>query len=433
MLMSPRRYLPEKAFLRKLFALASGTIAGQAIVVASSPLLTRLFTPAEFGQFAVLAAVIAITGIAACWRFEFAVLALPDDAEAAAVLRAAIVVAAAMTLATAAAVWFLGDWFVVLVDATPLAPWLWLIPCAVLIWGLGGLGTYWSLRRGNYRRNGLNRTLTLGTQASGQIAFGLLGAGSPGLVLGYLCGYVVRLMHHAALIAPNDRRLLLAPTWRDAWRVVRENWRYPVFSAPSSLLHTLCEMLPAIAIAALFGPATAGLYALAHRLMGLPVKLLGEAASHVFFGEGRALTGPALQRFFLRTMCLFIALGVIGMLPILLFAPPLFALVFGEAWREAGVIVQLLVPLHFARFIAGPVSQLFVVLGRQDIYFVSSILNITAITASFAVGYLLDLETNSTILLFSLASAAVFAVELGAAARLVWRSSRQQPLADRAG
>ena len=429
MLVSPRRYLPEKAFLRKLFTLASGTIVGQAIVVASSPLLTRLFTPAEFGQFAVLAAVIAITGIAACWRFEFAVLALPDDADAAAVLRAAIVVAAAMTLATTAAVWFLGDWFVVLVDATPLAPWLWLIPCAVLIWGLGGLGTYWSLRRGNYRRNGLNRTLTLGTQAGGQIAFGLLGTGSPGLVLGYLCGYVVRLMHHAALIAPNDRRLLLAPTWRDAWRVARENWRYPVFSAPSSLLHTLCEMLPAIAIAALFGPATAGLYALAHRLMGLPVKLLGEAASHVFFGEGRALTGPDLQRFFLRTMCLFIALGVIGMLPILLFAPPLFALVFGEAWREAGVIVQLLVPLHFARFIAGPVSQLFIVIKRQDIYFYSATLNLTAILFVFVVGYMFSFGTNMTILLFSIASAAVFAVELGAAARLVWRSSRQQPRA----
>lgn len=433
MFVSPRRYLPEMAFLRKLFTLASGTIVGQAIVVASSPVLTRLFTPAEFGQFAVMAAVIAITGIAACWRFEFAVLALPDDGEAAAMVSAAALVALMMALATSCGVWFLGDWFAMVVNAEPLAPWLWLIPCAVLIWGLGGLGTYWSLRQGNYRRNGLNRTLTLGAQAGGQIALGLLGTGSPGLVLGYLCGYVVRLIHHLGMMTADDRRRLALPTWWTVWRVARENWRYPVFSAPSSLLHTICEMAPAIAIAALFGPVTAGLYALAHRLMGLPVKLLGEAASHVFFGEGRALSGPDLQRFFMRTMCLFIGLGVIGMLPILLFAPPLFAQVFGEAWREAGVIVQLLVPLHFARFIAGPVSQLFVVLRRQDVYFLSSMLNITAITVSFAVGYLLDLRANQTVLLFSLASAAVFAVELAAAARLVWRSSRQLPLADRAG
>lgn len=433
MLGSPRRYLPEKAFLRKLFTLASGTVVGQLLVVASSPLLTRLYTPAEFGQFAVLAAVIAIAGIAACWRLEFAVLALPDDGEAAAVLRAALVAALAMTLATAVAVWRLGDWFVALVDAAPLAPWLWLIPCAVLIWGLGGLGTYWALRHGAYGRNGLNRTLTLGAQAGGQVACGLLGAGSPGLVLGYLAGYVVRLGHYLVLLTAEDRRRLAAPAWRTVWRVARASWRYPVFSAPSSLLQTLCEMLPAIVIAALFGPATAGFYALAHRLMGLPVKLLGEAASHVFLGEGRALTGLALRRFFLRTLGLFVGLGVLGMLPLLLFAPPLFALVFGEAWREAGVIVQLLVPLHFARFVAGPVSQLFVVLRRQDVYFFSSLLNGTAIAVSFTAGYLLALPGNVTILLFSLASASVFAVELAAASRLVWRSSRQPAAAAGSG
>ena len=308
------------------------------------------------------------------------------------------------------------------VDAEPLAPLLWLLPLAVLVWGLGGLGSYWSLRRGSYRHNGLNRTLTLGTQAGGQVAFGLLGTGSAGLVFGYLCGYAVRFIHYLAILTTADRRLLTSSTWRDAWRTARENWRYPVFSAPSSLLHTVCEMAPAIAIAALFGPAMAGWYALAHRLMGLPVKLLGEAASQVFLGEGRRLAGAELQRFFIRTMGLFIGLGVLGMLPLLLFAPPLFALVFGEAWREAGVIVQLLVPLHLARFVAVPVSQLFIVVKRQDIYLASSVLKLLALLASFAAGHLFGMSAVATILLFSVTSSAAFAFELIAS----WRMAHQQ-------
>jgi O-antigen/teichoic acid export membrane protein len=427
MFVSPRRYLPEMAFLRKLFTLASGTIVGQAIVVASSPLLTRLFTPTEFGHFAVFMALIAITGIAACWRFEFAVLALPDDNDAAAMMIAAALVALLMMLTAALGVFLLGDWFVILVDAAPLAPWLWLIPCAVLLWGLGGLGTYWALRRGDYRRSGLNRTLTLGTQAGGQVGFGLLGISSSGLVLGYLCGYVVRLLHYLGMATADDRRLLGRQTWRDIWRVGRANWRYPIFSAPSSLLHTLCEMLPTIFIAALFGPSTAGWYALAQRLMGLPVKLLADAASHVFFGEGRRLVGAELHRFFFRTTSLFIGLGIIGMLPILLFAPPLFALVFGEAWREAGVIVQLLVPLHLARFIAVPVSQLFIVLKRQDIYFLSALLNLSAMAFIFAAGYWLSLGSNMTILLFSLASGSVFVLEVLFSWRLALQAKHGQP------
>jgi O-antigen/teichoic acid export membrane protein len=43
------RLLPESAFLRKLSVLASGSILGQVLVILSSPFLTRLFTPEEFG------------------------------------------------------------------------------------------------------------------------------------------------------------------------------------------------------------------------------------------------------------------------------------------------------------------------------------------------------------------------------------------------
>jgi len=407
---SPRRYLPEKTFLRKLLMLSSGTIAGQAIVIASSPLLTRLFTPVEFGHFAVFAALISIAGVAACWRFEFAVPVLRADADAAAMIDAAALATVLMALMTALVVLAFGDRFARLVEAEALAPWLWLLPVAVLAWGLGSLGSYWSLRRGTYRANGLNRTLTHGSQAGGQLALGVLGAGMPGLIVGYLFGYGVRLCHYVAATAAADRRLFAQQRPRDIWRVARRSWRYPVFSAPSSLLLTFCEMAPAIVIAALFGPAMAGWYALAHRLMGLPVKLLGEAASQVFLGEGRDLAGADLHHFFLRTFCLFVGLGAIGMLPLLFVAPPLFALLFGEAWREAGVIVQLLVPLHLARFVAVPVSQLLIVLQRQEIQFVGASINVVALLASFGVGHLLSLDSTTTILLFSSASAAAFAL-----------------------
>jgi len=412
MLVSPRRYLPEKAFLRKLFALASGTIAGQGIVVASSPLLTRLFTPAEFGQFAVLAAVIAITGIAACWRFEFAIPVIRDDQAAAAMVLVASIVATLMALLTALAVLTFGQWFVELVDAEQLAGWLWLLPFAVILWGLGCIGSYWSLRRGTYRLNGVNRALTAGSQATGQVLLGFLATGAPGLIIGYIIGYVVRFVHYFATTTTNDRLLCRQQRLPEVWHVARANWRYPVFSAPASLLHTICEMAPAIAIAALFGPATAGWYALAQRLMALPVKFVGEAASQVFLGEGRSLIGANLYRFFLRTTALFIILGIIGMLPLLLFAPMLFALVFGEDWREAGVIVQLLVPLHLARFVAIPVSQTLIVLRRQDLQLIYSFLNLFVFFITFLVSYIIDLSAGTTIFIFSVGSGAIFAAEI---------------------
>ena len=63
------------------------------------------------------------------------------------------------------------------------------------------------------------------------------------------------------------------------------------------------------------------------------------------------------------------------MAPVLFAGPTLFALVFGDAWRAAGEIVQLLVPLYLTRFVVTPVSQTLNILGRQKLHLVSSSLD----------------------------------------------------------
>lgn len=404
-----RRYLPEKAFFRKLLTLASGILAGQLMVVASAPLLTRLFTPAEFGLFAVFSAITAITGIAICLRLEFAVPVVGSDDEAAALMTGAILVATINTILVSLLVFLLGPSLVVLVDAEMLARWLWLIPLAVWIWGAGSVMNYWSLRRGRYRVNGVNRMLTLGTQAGGQVGLALAGLGSPSLILGYVLGYVVRLGHHLTHLPAFDRRLLFSlHDPRLVWRTVRSNWRYPAFIAPSSLLHNMCEMIPAIIIASMYGPAAAGWYALAQRIMNIPTKLLGEAASEVFLGEGRTLKGHALKQFFLRTTFFFFVLAVCGMIPVLIFAQDIFAIVFGESWRNSGLIVQLLIPLYISRFIAHPISQLLNIMQKQYLHFIAYIFNLLSIIFIFLIAYYFDWDLKTTILVFSIFSSIAF-------------------------
>jgi O-antigen/teichoic acid export membrane protein len=125
-----RRWLPEISFLRKLSILAGGTLLGQALVVLSSPLLTRFFTSEEFGVFAVFGALAGILGAVIALRFELAVLVATDDEDAAALVMVTIVAAAAMALLQVFLIWRLGGWFVAMVDTPVLAGWLWLLPPA---------------------------------------------------------------------------------------------------------------------------------------------------------------------------------------------------------------------------------------------------------------------------------------------------------------
>ncbi len=422
--LEPSRWLPDRGFFRKLMTLSSGTIAGQALVLLSSPLLTRLYDPQQFGVFAVFAAMAGIFAVNASLRYEFAVPVLRENSDAAAAVLLAMLGATASALLLAVVVAVAGERIATGLAIPELAAWLWLLPPAALLWGCGSALSYWSVRRGSYRVNGINRTLQLGTQAGGQVALGLAGAGMPGLLVGYIAGYVVRFGHFSSRLPAADRALLRAVRRDSLRQVARQSWRYPALAMPSSLLQAICDLAPVLLVAMLYGPAMAGWYGLSQRIMAAPVKILSEAASQVFLGEARGLDRRELHRFFLRTLTLFGGLGLLGTLPLLLFAPPLFGLVFGPEWREAGVIVQILVPLYLARFIVFPISQLLYIFNRQDLHFVVSVLNLLALGVSFGAGAVMQLDSRTTLIMFSLASAASFLLYLGISWRLVHVGSR---------
>jgi O-antigen/teichoic acid export membrane protein len=68
----------DDRFSRGIIAILSGTVLSRLIAFAAIPVLSRLFTPSDFGVFALLSMVIAVLGPVATWRYEAAII-LPDD------------------------------------------------------------------------------------------------------------------------------------------------------------------------------------------------------------------------------------------------------------------------------------------------------------------------------------------------------------------
>lgn len=427
-----KRLLPEKSFLHKLSMLAGGTLAGQGMLILVAPLLTRLFTPEEFGFFGVFAALTAMVGVGSALRFEFAIATVHSDAEAAALVKVAVFSSAGMALLLCLLVWLFGGHLAARLEATAFAMWLWLLPLAIFCLGLSATMAYWSIRNGSIGVNAISRALKFSSQGSSQVLLGWLSGGALALILGYITGFIVSFIYYVSRLSPSDLKLIRAQSIARAWQAARDNRRYPIFSLPTGFLESASQHLPVLLLALLFGPAGAGFYSLSQRIIGMPVRMLSDAASQVFHSELRSKSPAELQRAFLRTLLFFGTIGVIGMVPLACLAPSLFAVVFGEPWREAGVIVQLLVPLYLARFIVLPISQLLYLLGRQEIHLITAVLNISGLGIGFTVGYLHAWTMFQTIFLFSLLSACSFAVYLFMTWIIVRRATRLQvpPIAE---
>ena len=78
-----QRILPKSRFARSASLLAGGAVAGQAIIVAASPILTRLYSPEDFGVLAVFASLLSILSIVASLRYQLAIPLPKTDEEAA--------------------------------------------------------------------------------------------------------------------------------------------------------------------------------------------------------------------------------------------------------------------------------------------------------------------------------------------------------------
>jgi O-antigen/teichoic acid export membrane protein len=171
----------------------------------------------------------------------------------------------------------------------------------------------------------------------------------------------------------------------------------------------------------LYGPAVAGGFDLAQRILAAPVRLLSSAASQVFHAEAAERSAGEMLRLFVRTVPRFLFLGLAGMAPLLFAGPALFAFVFGEPWREAGSFAQALVAAQLGRFVAVPVSQAFNIFGRLDIEFGTSLLSGFAMVCSFVVIGWLEPSPARAVLIYSLASALSQLIMLG----LAWRTTRR--------
>lgn len=400
--------LKKNQFVRRLSIMFGGMAIGQGLLIASTPLLTRMYTPEDFGIFAIFSALAAIMTTFFGLRYEIAIPLERTDRAAAALFGGICLTSLVNGVLLSLLIWAWGAPFATAVGAPELAPLLWLLPPCMVLWGIGSAASFWAIRRGMYRLNGSNRIVHYGSQAAVQLGFGPAGLGGAGLVFGYAVGYLARTAHLLRGLSSADRLSLRRSSFTDIRAVLYSYWRYPVFSGSAATLRIASTMLPPVLIAALYGPALAGFYALAQRVVGLPLRLIGESASHVFLGEIRHADQAGLLRLFNRLTILFTALGLFIMVPLTFLGPFLFSILFGAQWYDAGFILQLLLPLYLSRFIAMPIAHTLNSIERQDLLLLSAIINIFALFTSFGIGWMWNWEYIWTIGLFSILSSLTF-------------------------
>ena len=385
--------------------------------------MTRLYSPSQFGEVAVVMAIASVLLTVSSFRYELAI-ALPKSYFHSRLLlqiaqRINLVFAAVLVLVIA----LFGNLLSKLGNHTVQANLLWTIPFFVLLAGAFRAHTYIALRESQYKLLGLSKVVQAAGTVVVQLLLGFAMLGPIGLVLGQVIGQGIGVwkIHHA--LGLHERDYLSRTRWRmKCLALARKHQRFPKFDVPASLVDVASVQLPNLLLAAFFSPVIAGLYVLADRVVTLPITFLGRSVGQVLFGFSReAMSRGLLLKMAMKSVGILFALILVPTGVLFILGPDLFAMVFGEQWRQAGVFASWLMLGVAVQFVYGPISLLLMATEGQKLNLV--------IHSTLLIGKYLALEYGHrhgdpllAVIGFSLVGGAGYLLAIVA---ILWHLSRQ--------
>lgn len=344
--------------------LVGGTATAQLLTIIAAPILTRLYSPEDFGLLSVYGGLLGLFTVIASLRYELAIPICVGNKEVANTVALCVVLVVGMASLAGLVVVFFGDFIVNYLAVPKLSQYFWLLPCGVLLIGIYQVFNYYSIRTKEFSLVATTKIYQAIVTIFIQIVCFKIGALA--LLLGQVMGQGVGgfKLAKSALMTLDFRDVTVNGIKESVFRYKK----FPLFSTWGGFFNTAGQQLPPLMLAAIFGPSAAGFYALSNRVLAMPMAVVGQAVGNVFFANAVEAHNNGKLGNLLSSVHKKLVLIIVPPILILgLVAPDIFELVFGPEWRLSGSIASWLSLWLFVSFTTSPVSNVFSIVERQSV------------------------------------------------------------------
>ncbi|ELP9499539.1 lipopolysaccharide biosynthesis protein [Vibrio alginolyticus] len=310
--------------------LSYGLIA-QIITFAITPIITRLYSPEEFGVFnnVVLWAGFLLPIIAL--SLPTAIVLQKSNAMA---MRAS---RACMTISLIVAVGILLIIALLSISiSVELSSHLLLATLLAIILNCNDIFAYTLIRCGKLRTRGVILLIQALITGLLKIALGLSIPTYSALVLATILGYVFcfLLFHKESSAVFKDFRI------KDSTFLIKRYKEIVIFRMPQNLVTAANQLIPVFFITYYFGAVFAGLYALSRTVIVMPFTVLGRAVQDVLYPRYVTLIQKQkkISNEITKVVIFSLVLSTLPIIVLWLYGTEIFKIVFGEKWTESGVL-----------------------------------------------------------------------------------------------
>lgn len=371
--------LKKSEFSRNVLTVFSANMIAQFLPLITAPILTRIYSPDDYGILGVVMSILAIITTVSTLGYLNCIVAAKDDLEANALAALCLKV---LTGTIVVVIMGISIFHAVIVDVYKIYSAknvLYLLPVSLFITGITSI--YYNLAT-RYKYFGIiskNRVMTVISSSAISIAIGLWLKNYWGLVIGFFAGQLVNCV--LVYIKLNNKPQILSITQLLSFstkKVAKQYIDFPKYMMPADFINMLSNQIPIFAISRFQAkPEQAvGYYNMSNRMLGIPITLVSSSIGDVFrqrCAEDYNTKGTC-RPIFIKTFKTLFLTAIIPFSILIAFGGDIFAFVFSEKWRAAGQYSQILGFLFFCRFVISPLTYVFFVAGKQKLDFILHLL-----------------------------------------------------------
>lgn len=392
-------------FIKNIAILSGGSALAQLLPVLVFPLLSRLYSPEDFGVFTVFSAALTMFSVVGCLRYEMAITLAATDEEAINILFLCFLISFFMTFCCFSLLYYFGDFLGYILNVFVLKDFYILLPVSLAGFCSYQALSYWSIREKKFDKIATAKISQNFFLVMIQLGYGVLHSGPLGLFLGIALGRWGGNFTLLCLSWKNVKNNIHSLSTKKLLEVTYKFKRFPLFSTLASFFHYGSNITMPFVLSALYENSVAGWFGFALRVSYVPLVLVGQAVAQVYWGEAstRARDDPTtFKTFFFSTVKNLILTATVPLLLIVFLAPRLFSLLFGASWEMSGYYLQVLSLAIFCQFIFGPIVQSLEILEKQRWRLVWEVIGFLLLIALLFIVYYHDLPAIYAVLSYSI-------------------------------
>ncbi len=336
-------------FIKNVLTLLSGTVLAQVLPLLAAPLLSRLYTPVEFGGYGVFIAVVAVFSVTTSLRYDFATAQAENQQDAIALYNLTILIS--LFLASLFFIFSLLNFKYNLLEN-------YIDPVSLSLAAIGGfllcniqVTTYYLNRKSYFKYTAFLKVFQAMFTVSSMVVLAFVDIAANGLIVGHVIGQLVFLISFFYFLAKNG-----LVNFKDLARASIKYKSYPIHGAPGAIFNTFFLQAPMFFINSVFDAVYAGYYTVINRYLAGPLSLLSVAVSQVLMKELLSDDKVRLKSICKSILMVNFLIVTLFYFTFYVFGEVIIGIALGETWVAMYDYLMILLISVCVRFLVSPMS-----------------------------------------------------------------------------